>query len=109
MASRSSDPEPSRRAQRASLLRMADVAPVDVDGLAAVLVGLAVWLVALVLMLIFHERLADAGRSWWIVTDLIALGLGLFGLYYCLRRRSRLRRGLSADPSEGRFVRPKQD
>jgi hypothetical protein len=107
MASEPSDPGRAPVKRRASLLRTADVAPVDVDGLAAVVVGLGVWLVALVLMLIFHDRLVASRRGWWLTTDLIALGLGLFGLYYCLRRRSRLRRGLSADPSEGRFVRRK--
>lgn len=98
-----SDPKQAD-SKRASVLRMADVAPVDVDGLMAVYVGLGVWLAALIATLGWHAELEASGRGWWLATIAIGLGLGLFGLYYCLRRRSRLRRGLAVDPSEGRYL-----
>ncbi len=71
------------------------------------LVGSALWVVALVYVLVRYQSLSDDGRSWWLVTVLAGIGLGLIGLTYCLRRRSRLRQGRSADRTEGLLQRHK--
>ncbi|QIG45688.1 DUF2530 domain-containing protein [Nocardioides anomalus] len=66
---------------------VADVEPLDVDGVRTVTVGTVAWLVAFVALLPFYGRLEDDGRTWWLWTCLAGFGLGLFGLEYCRRRR----------------------
>lgn len=66
---------------------VADVEPLDVDGIRTVLVGSIGWLVAFVALLPFYGELADEGRTWWLWTCLAGFGLGLFGYEYCRRRR----------------------
>ncbi len=70
----------------------AELEPLPYDGVLSVTVGTAGWLVALIVMLPFHHRLEDDGRLWWIATAATGFGLGLLGILYCIRRRSRLRR-----------------
>jgi len=72
--------------------QLAALRPVDNDGVLAVGVGTALWLVALIVLALLHQQLADAGRSWWIAVAAVGLGLGLLGLVYCTRRRNRLRK-----------------
>ena len=88
-------------------LRTEDVAPVDVDGVQVVAVGTAGWVVALVVVLLDHAELVASGRQWWITTALLGLALALPGMGYCLRRRSRIRAGRPADPTEGMLTRGK--
>jgi hypothetical protein len=66
---------------------VADVEPLDVDGVRTVEVGTALWLVGFVALLPFYGRLRDAGNEWWLWTCLAGFGLGLFGLEFCRRRR----------------------
>lgn len=66
---------------------VAQVAPLDVDGVRTVEVGAAVWLVAFIALLPFYGALQDSGRTWWLWTCMAGFGLGLFGLEYCRRRR----------------------
>lgn len=66
---------------------IADVEPMDVDGVRTVEVGSALWLIAFLALLPFYGRLEDAGRLWWLWTCLAGFGLGLIGLEYCRRRR----------------------
>jgi hypothetical protein len=66
---------------------VADVAPLDVDGVRTVEVGSALWLIAFVALLPFYGRLEDAGHLWWLWTCLAGFGLGLIGLEYCRRQR----------------------
>ena len=66
---------------------VAQVAPLDVDGVRTTEVGVAVWLIAFVAMLPFYGALEDSGRTWWLWTCMAGFGLGLFGLEYCRRRR----------------------
>ena len=66
---------------------VADVEPLDVDGVRTVEVGVALWLVGFVALLPFYGRLADEDRTWWLWTCLAGFGLGLFGLDHCRRRR----------------------
>lgn len=86
---------------RRPVLRNADVEPLDLDGVTSVIVGSAVWVLALVFVLVRYNDLQDTGRGWWLYSVLAGLTLGMIGFVYCMRRRSRVRRGLSADPTEG--------
>ena len=69
---------------------VADVEPLDVDGVRTVEVGLGLLLHAFIGLLPFYGTLADTGRTWWLWTCLAGFGLGLCGLEY-VRRRSRSR------------------
>ena len=66
---------------------VADVEPLDVDGVRTVEVGVAIWLVGFIALLPFYGRLQEEGHVWWLWTCLAGFGLGLFGLEYCRRRR----------------------
>jgi hypothetical protein len=68
---------------------VADVKPLDVDGTRTTAVGAALFLVAFLALLPFHDQLADAGRTWWLGTCLAGSGLGAFGWGYCRHRRTR--------------------
>jgi hypothetical protein len=68
---------------------VADVEPLDVDGVRTVAVGTALWALAFVLLLPFYGRLEESGRLWWLWTCVAGFGLGLIGLDYCRRRRRR--------------------
>ncbi len=68
--------------------RRPDPEPLRTDDRATILVGIALWVVALVVTLVLHGRLAADGRSWWTWTALAGIGLGILGLDY-LRRHDR--------------------
>jgi Protein of unknown function (DUF2530) len=68
---------------------VAQVDPLDVDGVRTVQVGTAMWLVAFVLLLPFYGRLQEDDKLWWLWTCLAGFGLGLVGWDYCRRRRNR--------------------
>nr|WP_256922084.1 DUF2530 domain-containing protein [Leifsonia sp. NCR5] len=51
------------------------------------LVGLGLWLVALVVTLVFFRQLSASGDGWWLWTVLVGLGLGLVGLGYLTVKR----------------------
>ncbi|MGI8577423.1 MAG: DUF2530 domain-containing protein [Nocardioidaceae bacterium] len=68
----------------------APVAPLDVTGVRTIGVGTVLWLLAFLVLLPFHEALADHGRTWWLWTCLAGFGLGVIGVLFCRRRRRRL-------------------
>ncbi len=76
---------------------VADVDPLDVDGVRTVAVGTALWLVGFVMLLPFIGRLEEDGHLWWLWTCLAGFGLGLTGWDYC-RRRRRARLAAQASP-----------
>ncbi|MDQ3325335.1 MAG: DUF2530 domain-containing protein [Actinomycetota bacterium] len=78
---------------------VAEVAPLDIDGVRTMAVGALLWLIAFVVMLVFRDSLADSGRDWWLWTALTGAALGLIGWVYCRRRRTYLR-SLEHDRSE---------
>lgn len=67
---------------------VADVEPLDVDGVRTVMVGSAIWLLTFIGLLPFYGRLQESGHTWWLWTCLAGLALGLFGLEYTKRRRN---------------------
>ncbi|HVN13316.1 MAG TPA: DUF2530 domain-containing protein [Kineosporiaceae bacterium] len=67
--------------------RHPDPPPLATNDRAAVLVGIAVWAVALVFTLVFHDQLVDEGRGWWTWTAAAGIAGGLLGLVYLRRRR----------------------
>ncbi len=69
---------------------VADVQPLDVTGVRTVAVGTCLWLVTFLALIPFYSGLRDSGRGWWLWTCLAGVGLGLFALEYCRRRRDRL-------------------
>lgn len=73
-----------------SLFTVADVPPLDVDGVRTVQVGTALWAIAFVALLPFYGSLQESGRLWWLWTCSAGLSMGLFGIEYCKRRRDRL-------------------
>lgn len=78
---------------------VADVEPLDVDGVKTVAVGTLLWLAAFVLLLPFYGRLEATDRLWWLWTCAAGFGLGVLGWDYCRRRRNH-RRALMKRPSE---------
>ncbi|MBA2641133.1 MAG: DUF2530 domain-containing protein [Nocardioidaceae bacterium] len=70
---------------------MAQVEPLDVDGVRTVGIGALLWLVTLVALLPFYDTLEANGRVWWLWTCVAGFGFGMVGLEYCRRRRRTLR------------------
>ena len=66
---------------------VADVEPLDVDGVRTVEVGVGVWLLGFLALLPFYGRLEEDGRTWLLWMCLTGVGLGLLGVEYCKRRR----------------------
>ena len=66
---------------------VADVDPLDVDGVRTVQVGSALFLLGFLALLPFYGTLQDNGRTWWLWMCLTGFALGMFGVEYCRRRR----------------------
>jgi hypothetical protein len=65
--------------------------PLATSDVAAVAVGTGLWVIALVLALGLHDRLADGGRGDWVWVAAAGVFLGLVGLRHVRRRSARLR------------------
>jgi len=57
--------------------------------MAPVIIGVILWFVALVVLLVFRQQLADAGTSWWFGACAVGLISGLVGIAYLRYRRRR--------------------
>ncbi len=66
---------------------VADVDPLDLDGVRTMQVGTALWGVALLLLLPFRGELAARDATWWIWVCVAGFGLGLVGWDHCRRKR----------------------
>lgn len=89
-SSASSEPgAPAAHEFRNRTYLVADVAPLDVDGVRTVEVGTALFFLGFLALLPFYGRLQDADQGWWLWTCLTGTGLGLLGLEYVRRRRAR--------------------
>lgn len=82
------DDQPMRHEIGRRTYLVADVEPLDVDGVRTVAVGTAVFFVGFVALLPFYGRLEEDGRTWWLWMCLAGMGLGFLGLEYCRRRRA---------------------
>ena len=80
--------DPQRRPETHAV---ADIEPLDVDGVRTLAAGTIGWAVAFLVLLAFRAELAEQGRLWWLWTCLAGVRLGLVSLEYCRRRRNRLR------------------
>lgn len=81
------DDQPDRHEFGSRTYLVADVEPLDVDGVRTVQVGSGLFLLAFLGLLPFYGELADNGRTWWLWMCLTGFGLGLLGVEYCRRRR----------------------
>ena len=70
--------------------KVADVEPLDVDGVRTMTVGTILWGVLVIALVPFWGTLQESGRSWWLLAAVAGLGLGLVGIEYCKRRREAL-------------------
>jgi hypothetical protein len=77
------------------------VDPPDEDGVGAVAIGTALWLVALIVLIIMRGTLTASGSQWWIWVAATGALLGLPGLWFTTRRRAAYRSVSSAEPIEG--------
>jgi hypothetical protein len=77
------------RKQDRHLLVQAPVAAVDVDGLAVVTVGTALFALVSIGCLVFHGWLLAHGHDDWTAISISGFALGLIGLAYCWNRRRR--------------------
>jgi len=73
------------------------ISPLDVDGVGAVMVGTALFAIALVVTWVLRPQLKEAGNDWWVWVCLSGTVLGLIGLPYVMRRRAAYRLATSTD------------
>ena len=78
-------------AEHRHFLVQAPVPPADVDGLAAITVGTAIFGLVSVILAIAYDWLAAHNHFTWLQVSLSGFALGVVGLAYCWRRRRRRR------------------
>lgn len=74
-----------------------ELGSLDVDGVAAARWGTAAWGVALVVLLLLRDRLAEADATWWIWVAVAGFLGGLAGWWWVARRRDALARAAAGD------------
>ena len=84
------------RAPRRGLPRRPDPEPLEANNVRVVAVGVALWTVALVLTLVFHNRLSDKGNGDWVWIALAGFFLGLLAMPMVNRRRTTVARDRAA-------------
>ncbi|MCC6376467.1 MAG: DUF2530 domain-containing protein [Microbacteriaceae bacterium] len=67
--------------------RRPDPEPVKTDDRKAMLVGLVLWLLALVGLLLFLSPLLESHLQWWLWTCVVGLALGFIGLVFTHKRQ----------------------
>ena len=67
--------------------RRPDPVPVKTDDRRAILTGLAAWVVAFVVVLVFFAPITDSGNRWILWICAVGIVLGLAGLVYAAKRR----------------------
>ncbi|MFT4298855.1 MAG: DUF2530 domain-containing protein [Aeromicrobium sp.] len=72
--------------------KVAEVEPMDVDGVRTMMVGTIIWAVAAFALLPFLGTLHKNGNDWWFWVAVAGFGLGCIGVEYCRRRRRALAR-----------------
>ena len=81
------DDQPKQHELGGKTYLVADVEPLDLDGLRTVEVGTALFFLGFLGLLPFYGTLQDDGRAWWLWMCLAGVGLGFIGIEYCRRRR----------------------
>jgi uncharacterized protein DUF2530 len=84
---RADRPEPAKQPEPERHHMVAEVEPLDVDGVRTVAIGSVIWIVAFLAMLPFIGTLRDHDKLSWLWICIAGFGLGLIGLEYCRRRR----------------------
>lgn len=69
--------------------RRPDPEPLPTSDLTVVVIGTALWAVALVVALVLGDRLDDQGRDSWVWVTAAGVALGLVGIRHLRRRRAR--------------------
>jgi hypothetical protein len=59
----------------------------ETDDVRIVALGTALWVIALVATIVFHDRLAEHDNGDWVWVALAGVFLGLIGLRHVRRRR----------------------
>lgn len=62
--------------------RKPDPEPVQTDDRKAVLVGIVLWLVALVVLLVLVRPIIESGLTWLLWTCVAGIAIGLAGILY---------------------------
>lgn len=73
------------------VFRQAPIPPVDADGIVVLIIGTGLFAIAAVVLGLNRARLAAADEGWWLGVAIAGVALGLVGLAYCWRLRSRRR------------------
>ena len=63
-----------------------DPEPIESNASLAVLLGTLAWLLALGVILLLNQTLAEPLPQWWALTCVFGIGLGIFG-YFKVRNR----------------------
>ena len=66
--------------------RRPDPVPVKTDDRRPILVGLAAWVIATIIVLLFLTPLSRPGNGWLLWTCVVGIVLGLAGLVYAAKR-----------------------
>ena len=66
--------------------RRPDPIPVKTDDRRPILVGLAAWVVATIVVVLFVAPMSDSGNSALLPTCVVGIVLGLAGLVYAAKR-----------------------
>ena len=74
----------------------------ETDDVRVVALGTALWLVALIATLVFHDRLAEHDNGDWVWVALAGVFLGFVGLRHVRRRRRALDAGSPAPAPDTR-------
>jgi len=80
---------------------VAQVEPLDLDGVRTMQVGTALWGIALVVMILYRSDLERAGNEWWIGTCAAGLALGVIGWEHTTRRRRHRQRSAQLSHDRG--------
>jgi hypothetical protein len=76
--------------------RRPDPEPLEINDVAVITTGTALWAVALVVVLVLKAAGTDIHDWWWQMCAAGAV-LGCYGVYYCRRRRDRIAAGAGAE------------